>query len=109
MAPFRKGLIQNVALCNHGVGIWHLFKAAGPLLIGTILEYGEWNLLTLFIRHLGPAEGKPFYGMESARTTFAKCFNLQISNFSFAFSNSIAATQSLHGLCWDHFGTSLKL
>lgn len=56
MAPFRKGLVQNVALCNHGVGIWHLFKAVGPLLLGTILEYGEWNLLTLFVRHLGTAE-----------------------------------------------------
>ncbi len=58
MTPFRKGLLQNVALCNYRIGILHLFKAAGPLLLGTILEYGEWNLLTLFIYHLGPAEGK---------------------------------------------------
>lgn len=56
--PFRKGLIQNVALLNYRVGLWHLFKTAGPLLLGTILEYGEWELLTLFIHPLGPAEGK---------------------------------------------------
>lgn len=54
--PFRKGLIQNVALLNYRVGLWHLFKTAGPLLLGTILEYGEWELLTLFIHPLGPAE-----------------------------------------------------
>jgi len=54
--PFRKGLIQNVALWNHRIGIWHLIKAAGPLLLGTVLEYGEWELLTLFVRSLGPAE-----------------------------------------------------
>ncbi|KAG7342247.1 MATE efflux family protein [Nitzschia inconspicua] len=56
MQPFRKGLIQNVALLQNKVGIWHLLKAAGPLLLGTILEYGEWELLTIFVRHLGPAE-----------------------------------------------------
>ena len=69
MAPFRKGLVQNVALCNHGVGIWHLFKAVGPLLLGTILEYGEWNLLTLFVRHLGTAEGM-FFLRSNVRPSF---------------------------------------
>jgi len=56
MRPFRKGLMQNVALWNYKIGIWHLFKAAGPLLLGTVLEYGEWELLTLFVHRLGPAE-----------------------------------------------------
>lgn len=56
MQPFRKGLLQNVALLQHKVGIWHLMKATGPLLLGTILEYSEWELLTIFVRHLGPAE-----------------------------------------------------
>lgn len=56
MTPFRKGLMQNVALWNYKIGLWHLFKAAGPLLLGTVLEYGEWELLTLFVHHLGPAE-----------------------------------------------------
>lgn len=60
MAPFRKGLIQNVALWNYRIGIWHLIKAAGPLLLGTLLEYGEWELLTLFAQPLGPAEGEFF-------------------------------------------------
>jgi hypothetical protein len=60
MAPFRKGLIQNVALWNYRVGFWHLLKAAAPLLLGTVLEYGEWELLTLFIRYLGPFEGEFF-------------------------------------------------
>jgi len=58
MQPFRKGLIQNVALVQNKVGIWYLLKAAGPLLLGTILEYGEWELLTIFVRHLGTAEGE---------------------------------------------------
>jgi MATE family multidrug resistance protein len=56
MQPFRKGLINNMALFQNKFGIWHLLKAAGPLLLGTILEYGEWELLTIFVRHLGPAE-----------------------------------------------------
>jgi len=56
MRPFRKGLMQNVALYSYKIGIWHLFKASGPLLLGTVLEYGEWELLTLFVHHLGPAE-----------------------------------------------------
>jgi hypothetical protein len=56
MQPFRKGMIQNVALLQNKVGAWHLTRAAGPLLLGAILEYGEWELLTIFVRHLGPAE-----------------------------------------------------
>ena len=57
MGPFRRGLVQNVALWNYRIGMWHLFKATWPLLLGTVLEYGEWELLTLFVRRLGPAEG----------------------------------------------------
>merc|ERR1712025_243957 len=49
-------MIQNVALWNYRIGLWHLFKAAAPLLLGTVLEYGEWELLTLFVHRLGPAE-----------------------------------------------------
>jgi len=57
MKPFRRGLFQNIALIQNKVGIWHLLKAVGPLLLGAILEYGEWEILTIFISHLGPAEG----------------------------------------------------
>jgi hypothetical protein len=57
LKPFVGGLFLNFALVQHKVGIWHLLKAAGPLLIGTVLEYGEWELLTIFISHLGPAQG----------------------------------------------------
>ena len=60
MRPFYKGLIRNVALWNYKIGIWHLLKATVPLLLGTVLEYGEWELLTLCVRRLGPAEGKLF-------------------------------------------------
>jgi len=54
--PYREGLVQNIALWNFKTGIWDLLKAVGPLLLGTILEYGEWELLTLLIRQLGPPE-----------------------------------------------------
>ena len=99
MTPFRKGLIQNVALCNHGVGIWHLFKAAGPLLLGTILEYGEWNLLTLFIHHLGPAEGKVSYGW-NRHILLAKFRLIDFLNSIFRY---LVATWALLGSFWDFF------
>jgi hypothetical protein len=57
MQPFRRGLIQNLALVQNKHGIWHLLRATGPLLLGTILEYGEWEILTIFVQHLGSAEG----------------------------------------------------
>lgn len=96
MAPFRKGLVQNVALCNHGVGIWHLFKAVGPLLLGTILEYGEWNLLTLFVRHLGTAEGMFFYGQIFVH--HLKHISFLSRNFRF-----LVAAWALLGAFWDFF------
>ena len=58
MQPYHKGIFQNVALWNYKFGIFHLFKAVVPLFIGGVLEYGEWEILTLCIRSLGPAEGK---------------------------------------------------
>jgi hypothetical protein len=103
MKPFRRGLIQNIALVQNKVGIWHLLKAAGPLLLGTILEYGEWEILTLFIRHLGPAEGMC-------------CLRKVVSTLVFTIANNIANVYSFflllklqRGLCWGPFGIYLSL
>ena len=87
MAPFRKGLIQNVALCTSRTGIWHLLKAAGPLLVGTIFEYSEWNFLTLFIHQLGPAEGKLSCGsyLHASNTKFV--IHLRIFQLKFPISS----------------------
>eukprot|EP00536_Pseudo-nitzschia_multiseries_P001150 jgi/Psemu1/282821/fgenesh1_pg.14_\ len=54
--PFNEGIFHSMPLWNNSHGIWLLLKAVGPLLLGTVLEYGEWELLTLFVTRLGPAE-----------------------------------------------------
>jgi hypothetical protein len=103
MKPFRRGLVQNIALVQNKVGIWHLLKAAGPLLLGTILEYGEWEILTLFISHLGPAEGMC-------------CLREVDSALVSTIANTIANVYSFfpllklqRGLCWGPFGIYLSL
>eukprot|EP00526_Cylindrotheca_closterium_P004694 CAMPEP_0113619750 /NCGR_PEP_ID=MMETSP0017_2-20120614/10041_1 /TAXON_ID=2856 /ORGANISM="Cylindrotheca closterium" /LENGTH=777 /DNA_ID=CAMNT_0000529355 /DNA_START=205 /DNA_END=2538 /DNA_ORIENTATION=- /assembly_acc=CAM_ASM_000147 len=54
--PFRGGLIRNFALFQNPILFWYLLRAVFPLLIGTLLEYGEWEVLTIVLRYLGPAE-----------------------------------------------------
>lgn len=56
MKPFRKGLLGQVALLKNREGFRQLTRAVVPLCLGTVLEYGEWEVLTLCLRHLGPAE-----------------------------------------------------
>ena len=36
----------------------NVVKTAIPLSLGSLLEYGEWQILTIFVAALGPAEGK---------------------------------------------------
>lgn len=43
---------------------WYLLRAVLPLLIGTVLEYGEWEVLTIALRFLGPAEGACVYFLQ---------------------------------------------
>ncbi|CAJ1946124.1 unnamed protein product [Cylindrotheca closterium] len=54
--PFRGGFVRNFALLQNPMMFWYLLRAVFPLLIGTVLEYGEWEVLTIVLRYLGPAE-----------------------------------------------------
>jgi Na+-driven multidrug efflux pump len=56
MKPFRQGLVGHIALLHNRRGFGQLARALIPLSFGTLLEYGEWEVLTLCLRHLGPAE-----------------------------------------------------
>lgn len=56
MKPFRKGIFGHVALWDNCQGFVHLCRAIIPLLLGTFLEYGEWEVLTLLLQSLGSAE-----------------------------------------------------
>lgn len=56
MIPFRKGLLGQVAFLHDRKGFQQLARAVVPLSLGAVLEYGEWELLTLCLRWLGPAE-----------------------------------------------------
>jgi multidrug resistance protein, MATE family len=56
MKPFRKSIFGQVGLYHDRQGFMQLCRAFVPLLLGTLLEYGEWEVLTLFLHHLGSAE-----------------------------------------------------
>lgn len=56
MKPFRGGMIGELAIIRSPAALKQLARAVVPLFLGTVLEYGEWEVLTLFLRHLGPAE-----------------------------------------------------
>lgn len=56
MKPFRKGFLGQVAFLHDRHGFQQLARAVFPLTLGAILEYGEWEMLTLCVRFLGPAE-----------------------------------------------------
>ena len=56
MKPFCKGIFGQVAICNDAQGFVHIIRAVIPLLLGTLLEYGQWEVLTLAVHHLGSAE-----------------------------------------------------
>mmetsp|Transcript_28198 Transcript_28198/g.68586 ORF Transcript_28198/g.68586 Transcript_28198/m.68586 type:complete len:1125 (-) Transcript_28198:3331-6705(-) len=56
MRPIRRGLLQNMAVVQNKAGLPLLLKTAFFLMCGAILEYGQWELLTIFVRFLGPAE-----------------------------------------------------
>mmetsp|Transcript_6151 Transcript_6151/g.17483 ORF Transcript_6151/g.17483 Transcript_6151/m.17483 type:complete len:113 (+) Transcript_6151:1674-2012(+) len=112
MRPYNKGIFQNIALWNNTVGIWHLLKAVGPLLLGTVLEYGEWELLTVFVSWLGPAEGKDFiyslvYSLIGSihQQRLGKRSNIR----SYLILVFLFFAKLRHGLCWGHYGIFSKL
>jgi len=102
MKPFRRGLFQNIALIQNKVGIWHLLKAVGPLLLGAILEYGEWEILTIFISHLGPAEVVT-WALLGAFWDFFEALTEGIGEASanqLAYLLSLGATSQAKNLCY---------
>lgn len=56
MKPFCKGIFGQVALFYDAQGFVHICRAVIPLLVGTLLEYGQWEVLTLVVHQLGSAE-----------------------------------------------------
>jgi len=55
LSRFTGGMLRTNALKNYKA-VKNIFSMAIPLSIGSLLEYGEWELLTIFIASLGPAE-----------------------------------------------------
>ena len=53
--PFWSGLTKTFALKNFPA-VKYVLKTAIPLSIGSLLEYGEWEVLTVFAALMGPAE-----------------------------------------------------
>ena len=55
--PFWSGMTKTFALKNIPA-VKYVLDTAIPLSIGSLLEYGEWEILTFFAAALGPAECK---------------------------------------------------
>ena len=55
MKKYAKGMFKTNALRNIGA-VKTVFKTAVPLAFGQLLQYGEWEVLTIFVAALGPAE-----------------------------------------------------
>jgi len=53
--PFWEGLVGSNALKNISA-VKYVVRTAIPLSLGSLLEYGEWETLTVFAAFLGPAE-----------------------------------------------------
>jgi hypothetical protein len=68
-----------------------------PLFVGTVLEYGEWELLTIFLRYLGPAEGKWSFATDGCTIGVSVCPHISF------FCNSIyqVATWALLSCVWE--------
>lgn len=55
MGKYLKGMVGTCALANKGI-VRTVLGTALPLAFGYLLEYGEWEVLTIFTAHLGTAE-----------------------------------------------------
>jgi len=55
VSKYMEGMIHTNALRNL-VAVRTVFRTAVPLALGQLLEYGEWEVLTIFVAFLGPAE-----------------------------------------------------
>jgi len=50
------GLFWNLSIWKNRAALGNLMNIALPLSIGSVLAYGEWEVLTIFAAHLGPEE-----------------------------------------------------
>jgi hypothetical protein len=50
--------LSLLVLYQNRTVLWHLLRVLVPLVTGSILEYGEWEVLTILLKFLGPAEGR---------------------------------------------------
>jgi len=55
LRPFTGGMLKSIAFKN-GPAVKNMINTALPLSIGQLLAYGEWEVLTIFASHMGPAE-----------------------------------------------------
>jgi len=55
LKPFIPGMMKNFAFKNT-VALKNVISTAVPLSIGSLLSYGEWEILTIFSAFMGPAE-----------------------------------------------------
>jgi MATE family multidrug resistance protein len=55
MKKFTRGIFRTFALLNVSA-VKTVCKTAVPLAFGQLLTYGEWEVLTIFVAYLGPAE-----------------------------------------------------
>ena len=62
--PYKQGLFRAFSLTDTSLVFGFLAQAL-PLFMGSLLELGEWEILTLLISHLGGPEGKDFSGIGS--------------------------------------------
>mmetsp|Transcript_24231 Transcript_24231/g.50641 ORF Transcript_24231/g.50641 Transcript_24231/m.50641 type:complete len:952 (+) Transcript_24231:90-2945(+) len=62
--PYWEGLTKNLALRKKSA-VMYVIKMAAPLSIGSLFEYGEWELLTIFAASMGQAEVAAWGLMES--------------------------------------------
>eukprot|EP00934_Nitzschia_sp_Nitz4_P000334 Nitzschia sp. Nitz4//scaffold2_size372955//136626//139235//NITZ4_000401-RA/size372955-processed-gene-0.411-mRNA-1//1//CDS//3329546712//334//frame0 len=56
MKPLRRSMFFEIALFHNPGALKHLVRAVIPLFLGSMLEYGEWEVLTLLLCHIGSAE-----------------------------------------------------
>eukprot|EP00543_Licmophora_paradoxa_P007576 CAMPEP_0202453496 /NCGR_PEP_ID=MMETSP1360-20130828/11460_1 /ASSEMBLY_ACC=CAM_ASM_000848 /TAXON_ID=515479 /ORGANISM="Licmophora paradoxa, Strain CCMP2313" /LENGTH=743 /DNA_ID=CAMNT_0049072605 /DNA_START=9 /DNA_END=2240 /DNA_ORIENTATION=+ len=55
MSPYLEGMVGSLAISNRRT-LGNVVKTAIPLAFGYLLQYGEWEILTIFAAKLGPAE-----------------------------------------------------
>jgi len=55
MRPYAKAMFGSIAAKNH-MALTTVVSTAIPLAFGTLLSSGEWEVLTIFAGHMGPAE-----------------------------------------------------